>query len=270
MVSERYIRYMALIGEFPLVRIQDSATEKKARTIAERLERQNVQSRLSVDEFEYLAVLKDLINACDPQPKVRFFETDPRQALLRLMKEHSVSQSQLIEIAQDYKSNVSAFLSGKRNISRSVAERLAEYFNVSPDLFVPKMAMSTRARIYCDGGIFGGLFATKLVVDKLNPKLKSGSYELEPYSYKRPFPPYFPVYIWLPKQNPDEADRLDELREEIKRTYAELTEYAYAYRPNSLEERQEECAKLIERIDQLKMARPLPTECETTSSHPCL
>jgi HTH-type transcriptional regulator / antitoxin HigA len=249
-------KYLELIQEFPLIMIRDEETLSGAINIAIRLERKNAVSRLTVDEYEYLEVLKRLIDDYQHRQS-RFPNLDPHHALTRLMNEHRMTQTDLIAISGEYKTNVSAFLKGKRNISRSVAEKLAEYFNVSPDLFIPKMDLSSRATIYCDGGIFGGLFTEKLVIEKLNPKLKSGHYELEPYSYKPPFPPYYPVYVWLPNQV-QATENNDSLEEEIKQTYAELTEAAHTYRPNNLEERQEQCAKLIERLNQLASVTASP------------
>jgi hypothetical protein len=41
-------------------------------------------------------------------------------------------------LSNGYKSNLSAFLSGHRGLSKRAACRLAEYFKVSPALFLPK------------------------------------------------------------------------------------------------------------------------------------
>ena len=250
MTSDDFERYMELIKSFPLVVIKDQERCKQAKAIIKRLTQQEESDRLTVDEAQYLQVLQRLVSDYEEPKKMTFMEQSPHDALGRLMREHNVSQAELIEISGEYKTNVSAFLSGKRNISRSVAERLAERFNVSPELFSPKHEMGEWVTIYCDGGIFHGLFAVKIVIDKLNAKLKTGRYELEPYSYKAPAPPYYPVYVWLPASKPG-INNIESLKREIDKSYKEITRYAYAYHPNNLEERLEQRAKLIERLDGL-------------------
>lgn len=226
-MTPTYKRYLNLIEQFPLVLITSNDLYEQAKSVASNLENIHRLERLTVEELEYLDVLKHLIEVYEDRAISKVFPTvDPLQALQRLMREHGLTQSDIIEISGEYKTNVSAFLSGTRNISRSVAQKLAERFNVSPDLFMQKMPMTPRATVYCSGGMLNGLFVVKLVLENLNPKLSKGSYELEPYTYKAPFPPYYPVFIWLPAENTN-TENYSELATEVALTYDELISKTY-------------------------------------------
>ena len=245
-------KYFDLIEDFPLVRIFDEATYTKAKGIAEHLRSEHEHSRLTVEEFEYLDILEMLIDAYAPKKQIAF-DGNPLRTLARLMRERGWTPADLIEISGEHKTNVSAVLNGKRNISKSVAQILAAEFNVDPDIFLPKMDLPARAEIYLSGGPFNDLRTNKIIADKMNTMLKSGLYELVPYSYKAGFPPYYPLFIWVPAAEP-RAEDFPRLEFEIEQTYAELTQYAYAYKPNNLEERQKQCMDLLERLGQIKQA----------------
>ncbi len=86
-------------------------------------------------ESDYLSVLGDLIAQYEkrlnlPQPKV-----SPVEALEYLMEMSGRTQAELALII-GHKSNLSAFLHGKRGLSKANAMRLAQYFKVSPALFL--------------------------------------------------------------------------------------------------------------------------------------
>lgn len=81
-----------------------------------------------------LALVGDLVSkyekehyAIDPVP--------PKDALRFLMEARGLSQKDLSTIVPQ--SNLSAILSGKRKISAILAGKLANFFGVSPALFVP-------------------------------------------------------------------------------------------------------------------------------------
>jgi HTH-type transcriptional regulator/antitoxin HigA len=61
----------------------------------------------------------------------------PQEALAYLMEVNNLQQADLVEYV-GYKSNLSAFINGHRGLSKRAATRLAEYFKVSPALFLPK------------------------------------------------------------------------------------------------------------------------------------
>ena len=58
----------------------------------------------------------------------------PREALAYLMQEHALKQADLTDIAGQ--GTISAILAGKRGISKRIAARLAERFNVSAAVFL--------------------------------------------------------------------------------------------------------------------------------------
>jgi HTH-type transcriptional regulator/antitoxin HigA len=67
-------------------------------------------------------------------PKV-YEKMSPREALSYLMEANGLIQADLVEMV-GYKSNLSAFLSGKRGLSTRAAAKLGSYFRVSPTLFL--------------------------------------------------------------------------------------------------------------------------------------
>lgn len=60
--------------------------------------------------------------------------SEPRETLRFLMEQNRLKQTDLEDIVPQ--SNLSAILAGKRQISRDVAKKLAERFNVSVSVFV--------------------------------------------------------------------------------------------------------------------------------------
>ena len=60
--------------------------------------------------------------------------SEPRETLRFLMEQNHLKQTDLEDIVPQ--SNLSAILAGKRQISRDVAKKLAERFNVSVSVFV--------------------------------------------------------------------------------------------------------------------------------------
>lgn len=60
--------------------------------------------------------------------------SEPREVLRYLIEQRGLKQSDLAEIVPQ--SNLSAILAGKREISATLAGKLARYFNVSPAVFI--------------------------------------------------------------------------------------------------------------------------------------
>jgi len=127
--------YLALIEEFPLVPLRDKSEFDEAvnamKTVAGRI------NSLTSSESDYLTVLGDLITQYEKKLPRLAEETTPREALAYLMEVNGLAQTDLVEYV-GHKSNLSAFLSGQRGLSKRAACRLAEYFSVSPTLFMPK------------------------------------------------------------------------------------------------------------------------------------
>lgn len=127
--------YMELVTEFPLVPLRDKSEFEEAVKVVKRLAYR--RSSLSSGEADYLTVLGDLIAQYEKKLPRLAEELPPREALAFLMESNGLVQADLVE-SVGYKSNLSAFLSGHRGLSKRAACRLAEYFKVSPALFLPK------------------------------------------------------------------------------------------------------------------------------------
>ena len=70
-------------------------------------------------------------NARHPLP-----DATPQQVLSFLMSEKGVTQKELEEACGIYQSNLSQVLKGKRKLTTEQVKRLAEYFRVSPVVFL--------------------------------------------------------------------------------------------------------------------------------------
>lgn len=127
--------YMELVREFPLMPLRDKAEFDAAIKVMKRLAYR--RSSLSNSEADYLTVLGDLIAQYEKRLPRLAEEMTPREALVFLMESNGLAQTDLVEYV-GYKSNLSAFLSGHRGLSKRAVCRLAEYFKVSPALFLPK------------------------------------------------------------------------------------------------------------------------------------
>jgi plasmid maintenance system antidote protein VapI len=62
----------------------------------------------------------------------------PERILQSMMEEGGLSQSQLAREVGCHQENISAFLSGKRGLSKANAMKLAKRFCVSVELFLPR------------------------------------------------------------------------------------------------------------------------------------
>ena len=127
--------YMEMVREFPLVPLRDKSEFDEAIKVMKRLAYR--RSGLSNGEADYLTVLGDLIAQYEKKLLRLAEEMTPREAVAFLMESNGLAQTDLVEYV-GYKSNLSAFLSGHRGLSKRAACRLAEYFKVSPALFLPK------------------------------------------------------------------------------------------------------------------------------------
>jgi HTH-type transcriptional regulator/antitoxin HigA len=126
---------MTLIREFPLVPLRAKSDLEQAVSVMKRLAYR--RSSLSSGEADYLTVLGDLIAQYEKRLPRLAEEMTPQEALTFLMEANGLAQADLVEYV-GHKSNLSAFLSGNRGLSKRAASRLAEYFKVSPALFLPK------------------------------------------------------------------------------------------------------------------------------------
>jgi HTH-type transcriptional regulator/antitoxin HigA len=62
-------------------------------------------------------------------------DASPREALLYLMEQHGLKQSDLVPLFKS-RGYVSDVVGGRRSISKAHARQLAEFFHVSAELFI--------------------------------------------------------------------------------------------------------------------------------------
>jgi len=125
--------YMELVRKFPLVPLRDKAEFQEAVKVMKRLAYR--RGTLTSGEADYLAVLGDLISQYERRLPRLAKKMTPQEALAYLMEISGLAQTDLVDCV-GHKSNLSAFLSGQRGLSKRAACRLANYFKVSPALFL--------------------------------------------------------------------------------------------------------------------------------------
>ncbi|GAB5405747.1 MAG: hypothetical protein Aurels2KO_39780 [Aureliella sp.] len=123
--------YMELVREFPLVAIQDD----KHLTAAQRILDELLQQALNRGGEAYVEVLSDLIGDYEDEHHP-ISASSPVEMLRHLMDTHSLSQADVCRDIGAGKSTLSQFLSGKRELSKSTAKKLADYFEVELSLFL--------------------------------------------------------------------------------------------------------------------------------------
>jgi HTH-type transcriptional regulator/antitoxin HigA len=70
------------------------------------------------------------------EPELKNPEVAPHEMLAHYMEQQGVSQYQLAGDLGVSQGNLSNILAGKRNISKALAKKLAERFNVSVEMFI--------------------------------------------------------------------------------------------------------------------------------------
>lgn len=125
--------YKQLISSFPLVPIRNKKQFEKAVTVMKDLAYR--RASLSHGEADYLSVLASLIAQYEKRLPRLAAKMTPSEALKHLLEINGLTQAALVPLV-GHKSNLSAFLSGKRGLSKQAALRLAERFKVSPALFL--------------------------------------------------------------------------------------------------------------------------------------
>ncbi len=93
------------------------------------------EDRLSPEETRLLALLATLLESYESTRLSELPDSSPLVRLKFLMAENNLRQKDVVDIFGN-QSVASEVLSGKRNIARQHAIRLAERFSVSADLFI--------------------------------------------------------------------------------------------------------------------------------------
>jgi HTH-type transcriptional regulator/antitoxin HigA len=89
---------------------------------------------LSAEEMALLELISVLIENYEDQ-KYPIPDAAPHDVLRTLMQERGLRQKDMVHIFR-FSSTASKVLSGKRQISKAQAKALAEFFHVSPEVFI--------------------------------------------------------------------------------------------------------------------------------------
>jgi len=132
--------YLALIRRFPLVPIRNKQQFRAAIEIMKELSTPGRLAFLKGDESDYLDVLTDLISKYETAHwKPLAAAMTPPEALSYLLEQSGTSQSELARKAGTRQSHISEFLAGTRDLSKTSIVKIARFFNVSSDLFLPRL-----------------------------------------------------------------------------------------------------------------------------------
>ena len=92
------------------------------------------EDNLSPEEAELVELMSTLVEAYEDE-HYPMDEAPPHQVLRLLMSEHGVKQKDLLHIFGS-SGIASEVVNGKRAISKKQAKALAEFFHVSPEVFI--------------------------------------------------------------------------------------------------------------------------------------
>ena len=123
--------YLKLVLQFPLRSIRNVPELRKAHAVLDQL---LVHEPLDDGEEAYLNALSDLIEHFE-EHHVKLPKASDSDVLRHLMESHRLSQTELSNALQISKSIVSELLNGKRQLSRSHIDAVANYFHISRDCF---------------------------------------------------------------------------------------------------------------------------------------
>lgn len=123
--------YMELVLAFPLVPIRNEKHLSDAQGVLDDL----LQERLDRGGEAYVDVLSDLVSDYEDQHH-QIAQASPLELLRHLMGAHSLSQSQICDDIGIGRSTLSQFFSGKRELSKSTAKKLADYFDIELSLLL--------------------------------------------------------------------------------------------------------------------------------------
>ena len=98
-----------------------------------------LQDRLDKGGREYLDALTDLIETYEDAHEP-FQDVSEAEVLRELMRAKGLSQPRLAKEIGISQSTISVVLNGARSLTRAQLVRVAKFFNVSPDAFLPERA----------------------------------------------------------------------------------------------------------------------------------
>jgi len=124
--------YLECLAKFlPLTSIKNDEHLAYASNIVDEL----ISMDRDAGQDEYLYALTDLVEAYE-DANVDIEESTPQEMLAHLIAARGITQAALAKGAGVSKSTISEILSGKDRLSKKVAFRLANFFSVSPVLFL--------------------------------------------------------------------------------------------------------------------------------------
>lgn len=118
--------YLELVTDFPLASIKSQEHLAEAQRVMDRL---LAHDRRDEGEETYLDTLSDLVGAFEDEHHTIEPASDA-DMLRHLMEARGVSQMQLSHDTGLPKSSISEVLAGKKNFSRQMIRKLADYFRV--------------------------------------------------------------------------------------------------------------------------------------------
>lgn len=125
--------YLTLVQRFPLVAFRSQRECDEAFEVIRPL---STKVKLTSGEADYLYAMSELILAYEENhPVPPSAAVSPISSLKFLMQEHQMSSSDLGRLLGD-RSLGTNILTGKRELSKTHIRRLADYFKVSPALFI--------------------------------------------------------------------------------------------------------------------------------------
>lgn len=132
--SNATTEYLKLIKRFPLVPIKNKKHLKESYLVIEELLTRRRKGNLTREEEEYFDVLSSLVISYE-DVNYPIKKLSPLKTLKSLMDINNLKQADLAHLFSS-RSNLSEILSGKRQISKEQARRLAAYFCLSTDAFI--------------------------------------------------------------------------------------------------------------------------------------
>lgn len=127
-------RYMALINEWPLRPI---TSDEELEAATERARQLHRRGDLNDDETAYVDVLLALVMQYEEEHHPIPDASDV-EVLQMLIDSNSLAQNELAAKTGIAVSTLSAILTGRRRMTRKHIEALAEFFHVSPAVFLPR------------------------------------------------------------------------------------------------------------------------------------
>ena len=109
-------------------------TEQECARLTNELMRLDERDDLTLEEKELAELLAVLINDYEPR-RYPINRASPQQVLKHLMEARNLTQKDLCKVFGS-KGITSEVFHGKRSISKAQAKKLAQFFNVSAELFI--------------------------------------------------------------------------------------------------------------------------------------